>query len=187
VQLQKDVDIGIQGAQLIVNGNEIWVSTAAQTPARQGANVELVSTAQLDSQQNDPNAMAARMLGELPSSERIGQAVRVFLGELKQKGALPQEAFAVATPTVMPSKFDMGPGGAQPSVTEATGIFEMRNATYECGSADSGPKSKSKKGSIIYTLSAKIRKQDAQKWILQEVDVTGRGCSPTWQVQIPIP
>jgi hypothetical protein len=185
VQLQKDVDIVIRANQLIVNGDEAWVPLAAGTGAGTPTAIVPASVAQPVPQPTDPDAMAARMLSELPSPERIGQAVRVFLAEMKQKGALPQEAFAVATPTVMPSGFDMG--GSQPSVTAATGIFELRNATYECGSADSGPKSKSKKGSVLYTLSAKIQKQTQQQWTLQEIAVSGRNCSPTWQVHIPVP
>jgi hypothetical protein len=187
VQLQKNVDIVIRGNQLIVNGDEAWVPLAAETGAAPPTGIASASVTQPDAQPSDPDAMAARMLSELPSPERIGQAVRVFLADLKQKGALPQEAFAVATPTVMPSGFDMGQGGSQPSVTAATGIFELRNATYECGSADSGPKSKSKKGSVLYTLSAKIQKQPSRQWILQEIAVSGRNCSPTWKVQIPVP
>jgi len=187
VQLQKSVDIVIRGNQLIVNGDEAWVPLAAETGAAPPSGIASVPVTPPGGQPSDPDAMAARMLSELPSSERIGQAVRTFLADLKQKGALPQEAFAVATPTVMPSGFDMGQGGSQPSVTAATGIFELRNATYECGSADSGPKSKSKKGSVLYTLSAKIQKQPSQQWILQEIAVSGRNCSPTWKVQIPVP
>ena len=187
VQLQKSVDIVIRGNQLIVNGDEAWVPLAAETGAAPASGIASVSVAQPDAQPFDPDAMAAQMLSALPSPERIGQAVRTFLADLKQKGALPQEAFAVSTPTVMPSKFDMGPGGIQPSVIEAIGMFELRNATYECGSADSGPKSKSKKGSVLYTLSAKIQKQPLQQWILQEIDISGRSCSPTWQVQILVP
>jgi hypothetical protein len=186
-ELQKAVDILIQGNQLVVNGDEIWAAASGGTEGATTTDSAAASVAPTESPQNDPNAMAARMMAELPSMDRIARAVRVFLGDLKQKGALPQDAFAVANAQPIPAAFDFGAGGTQPIVLAATAVFELRNATYECGSADSGPRVKSKKPQKLFVLSATVRKGKDQQWTVENIRSTGLKCSPTWQVKIPVP
>lgn len=123
-------------------------------------------------------AAADHMLKAIPAPERFTRSVGSFFGELKQKGMLSQQA-DIVNPHVIPQGFDAG------AISSVVAVFEMRQATYECGSADTGAKSKSKRPSPLYSLSVKGMKQ-GQQWLVTEIKATGKDCSPTWQVKLAL-
>jgi hypothetical protein len=165
VELQKDVDLSMRGNQLVVNGDETW----EMAPAAASPEPHAVESA------SDPAA--------LPSFDRIGQAVNVFLGELKQKGAIPPESAAVpsSAPVIPLESFERSDG----RIAQATGVFELRNTSYMCGSADHGPKTAKKRQA--YVLSARVTEKQPGQWVLSRVQIIAGDCKPEWQVDISLP
>ena len=124
----------------------------------------------------------AAQLKKMPQRESIKSQVDQFLADLKQKGVLSQRAETVlgdATP--IPQGLD-----GDFEIASAALVLMMKNATYECGSADSGAKSKSKRPSTLYVIDAKVGRQPKQPWFLTKIQIDGKDCSPVWEVHIPL-
>jgi hypothetical protein len=166
-ELQKDVDLAMQGNQLIVNGNETWEIATLSA-----------------STESQPQTLSTQLAGDLPSIDRIEQAVKQFLDGLKQKDAIPQEA------TAIPSGALIAPAPAWKSagaVAEATVVFELKNTNYMCGSYDEG--AKVSQNNPAYVLSALLTEKQAGAWILTGIQMLVRGCKPDpeWHVEIALP
>lgn len=160
-ELQKDVEIAMKEKQLVVNGNETW---------------DMEAPGIISAQNNWPPPAP-------PSLDRIGRAVDEFIGQLKQKGEISAETTAVPS-TAPVTLVNSSAGNPAP---EATGIFELKNATYACKSDDSGAKAAKKKQA--YVLSARVTEKQAGHWFLTSVQMTVRECTPNplFDVEIPVP
>ncbi len=159
-ELRKDVEIAMKDKQLVVNGNETW-------------NIESADAVSM--QNSGPSAP--------PSLDRIGRAVNEFIGQLKQKGTISTETIAV--PSTAPVTVVNSASGSP--AAEATGIFELKNASYACTSDEGSAKGHKKKQA--YVLSARVTEKQAGHWFLTSVQMTVRECSPNpvWGVEIPVP